>query len=215
MFSPEKCIYTTLHTECSLTLEIILFTLKEVKCLCVHRRRGRGSIDLSSWVMEINLLFSSWRMALQLVVRDCLTLCVIDGARSNSVMKHKVAVPWMPCSAGNDDFIPVVKWCQSATFTGEAVADGAVCKLSRCCHLNTFVIIEYPGMHPQGSLIQSPGPAQDMPRIPPCAWVCSPDASGALAGLAQLGVLCCVVSRLVFNLILFHLGEQQTEAGLF
>lgn len=59
--------------------------------------------------MEINLLFSSWRMALQLVVRDCLTLCVIDGARSNSVMKHKVAVPWMLCSAGNDDFIPVVK----------------------------------------------------------------------------------------------------------
>lgn len=32
----------------------------------------------------------------------------------------------------------------SATVTSEAVADGAVCKLSRYCLLYTFVIIEYP-----------------------------------------------------------------------
>lgn len=59
--------------------------------------RGRVSNDLSSWVMEINLLFCSWRMALQLVVRDCLILCVIDGAESNSVLKQKAATPWMLC----------------------------------------------------------------------------------------------------------------------
>lgn len=32
----------------------------------------------------------------------------------------------------------------SATFTGEAVADVPVCKLSICCLLYTFVVIECP-----------------------------------------------------------------------
>lgn len=58
--------------------------------------------------MEINLLFSSWRMALQLV-RDCLILCVIDGAESNSALKQKVAMPCMLCSNGNNDLFPVVE----------------------------------------------------------------------------------------------------------
>ncbi|XP_023793438.1 uncharacterized protein LOC111936623 isoform X2 [Cyanistes caeruleus] len=52
---------------------------------------------------------SSWRMALQLLVRDCLILCVIDGAESNSVLKQKVAMPWVLCSAGNKDLFPVVE----------------------------------------------------------------------------------------------------------
>lgn len=59
--------------------------------------------------MEINLLFSSWRMALQLVVRDCLILCIIDGAENNSVLKQEVALPWMLCSTGNNGLFPVIK----------------------------------------------------------------------------------------------------------
>lgn len=48
-------------------------------------------------------------MALQLVVRDCLILCVIDGAENNSVLKQEVALPWMLCSTGNNSLFPVIK----------------------------------------------------------------------------------------------------------
>lgn len=59
--------------------------------------------------MGINLLFSSWRMAFQLVVCDCLICCVIDGAERNSVLKQGVAMPWMLCSSGNNDLFAVIE----------------------------------------------------------------------------------------------------------
>lgn len=69
-------------------------------------------------------------------------------------------------------------------------------------------------MDPQGSLIQSPGPAQDAPIIPACAYVCSPNASGALAGLAQAeDALFCRV-RAGFQSHSIPSWEQQTEAVL-
>lgn len=95
--------------------------------------------------MEINLIFSSWRMALQLLARDCLILCVIDGAESNSVLKQDPSSALDALLNWEEGFVSSGSMT-SATFTGEVVADVPVCKFSRSCLLYTFVIMKYSGL---------------------------------------------------------------------